>query len=95
MVIVGVEQVRAAARRGNAVMALVADDASEHSRAKVIRLLSARGVPVTAGVTAAWLGESVGRGATAAVAVVDGDLARGIVEALGSTPASRPNGGMG
>lgn len=94
-VIVGVEQVRAAVRKGRVALAVVADDASAHSRAKVGRLLAARGVTVASGVSAAWLGETVGRDATAAVAVVDGALARGIAEALGSAGSGRPKGGTG
>lgn len=94
-VVVGVEQVRSAVRKGGVALAVIADDASAHSRKKVMGLLAARGVRVASGVSAEWLGETVGRDTTAAVAVVDGALARGIAEALGSETGSRPNGGMG
>ncbi len=92
---VGVEQVREAVRKGRVALAIVADDASTHSRVKVGRLLAARGVTVASGVSAAWLGEAVGRDTAAAVAVVDGALARGIAESLGSVAGSRPKGGTG
>lgn len=94
-VVVGVQQVRAAAAKGQVALAIVADDASAHSRAKVLPLLGARRVQVMGGVTAGWLGEVVGREATAAVAVVDAGLARGIREAVASPAAGRQNGGMG
>lgn len=94
-VVVGVQQVRAAAMAGRVVLAIVADDASVHSKAKVVPLLGARDVPVSGGVTAAWLGDVVGREATAVVAVVDEGLARGIREVVASTTAGRRNGGTG
>ncbi|MDA1081411.1 MAG: ribosomal L7Ae/L30e/S12e/Gadd45 family protein, partial [Gemmatimonadetes bacterium] len=77
-VVVGVEQVRAAVAKRVAALALVADDASVHSRGKVLPLLKARRVEVIVGVTAAELGSAVGRETTAAVAGVDAALARGI-----------------
>lgn len=76
-------------------LAIVADDASVHSRAKVLPLLDARRILVIGGVTSGWLGEAVGRQATAAVAVVDAGLARGIREAVASLAGGRQNGGMG
>ncbi|HVZ48532.1 MAG TPA: ribosomal L7Ae/L30e/S12e/Gadd45 family protein [Gemmatimonadaceae bacterium] len=94
-VVVGVQQVRHAAAKGQVALAVVADDASAHSRAKVVPLLGARRVQVVGGVTAAWLGEVVGREATAAVAVVDAGLARGIREAVASPAAGPQNGGTG
>jgi ribosomal protein L7Ae-like RNA K-turn-binding protein len=77
-VVVGVEQVRAAARKGNLVLAVVAPDASVNSREKIVPLLQARHVKFVEGPTAAQLGAAVGREQTAAVGVVDPQLARGI-----------------
>ncbi len=87
MVVVGVEQVRAAVAKGSVALAIVADDAAENSRAKVMPLLAARRVKVAGGVSAADLGAAVGRETTAAIAVVDAALANGISEALASPTA--------
>jgi len=87
-VVVGVEQVRAAAKKGNLVFALVAPDASENSRDKVVPLLRARRVKFVEGPTAAQLGAAVGREQTAAVGVTDAQLARGIRELVGTSSVS-------
>ena len=76
--VVGVQQVRDAAFRGRLRLAVVALDASRHSLDKVLPLLDARHVPRFDVPSAAELGAAVGRQSTAAVGVVDGDLARGI-----------------
>ncbi|HKS07500.1 MAG TPA: ribosomal L7Ae/L30e/S12e/Gadd45 family protein [Gemmatimonadaceae bacterium] len=80
-VVVGVAQVRAAALRGRLVLAVLAPDASEHSRAKVLPLLTARHIGCIEGPSAAELGQVVGRESTAAVGVTDASLAQGIREA--------------
>jgi ribosomal protein L7Ae-like RNA K-turn-binding protein len=77
-VVVGVEQVRMAAKKGNLRFAVVAPDASANSREKIVPLLRARHVKFVEGPTAAELGAAVGRAQTAAVGVVDPQLARGI-----------------
>ena len=76
--VVGVEQVRDAARRGQLVLAVVAPDASRHSLDKVLPLLEARRIRYVEAPSAAALGAAVGREATAAVGIIDPDLARGI-----------------
>ena len=86
-VVVGVEQVRRAARRGNLVLAVVAPDASVNSREKIVPLLRARRVKFVEGPTAAELGAAVGREQTAAVGVVDPQLARGIRELVATSIA--------
>jgi len=83
-VVVGVEQVRFAVGKGTAKLVFVAGDASGNSRGKVLPLLKARRVEVVDGVSAVDLGAAVGRETTAAVAVVDGALARGIRGVLAS-----------
>jgi ribosomal protein L7Ae-like RNA K-turn-binding protein len=88
-VVVGVELVRQAAKRGTLMLAIVAPDASRHSREKVLPLLAAKRVPVIEGPTSAALGAAVGREAAAAVGVVDPDLARGIVESRNVNEKSR------
>lgn len=87
--VVGVEQVRTAAKRGTLALAVFAPDASQHSLQKVLPLLRAKRVPVIEGPLASVLGAAVGREATAAVGIVDRHLARGIREAAepGSTRA--------
>ena len=91
-VVVGVQLVREAARRGDLVLAVIAPDASRHSLAKVTPLLDARGVRIIEGPDTARLGAAVGRESTAVVGVVDGDLARGILAIVDGAPAS-PRGG--
>jgi ribosomal protein L7Ae-like RNA K-turn-binding protein len=86
-VVVGVEQVRTAVKKGNLILAVVAPDASENSREKILPLLRARHVKFVEGPTAAELGAAVGREQTAAVGVVDPQLARGIRELVATSLA--------
>jgi ribosomal protein L7Ae-like RNA K-turn-binding protein len=86
-VVVGVEQVRTAARKGTLIFAVVAPDASANSREKVLPLLRARRVNFVEGPTAAELGAAVGREQTAAVGVIDAQLARGIRELVATSGA--------
>lgn len=90
--VVGVENVREAAKRGRLVLAVIAPDASRHSLAKVTPLLEAKRVRIIEGPDATRLGHAVGRETTAAVGVVDRDLARGIVAIVDGAPSS-PTGG--
>jgi ribosomal protein L7Ae-like RNA K-turn-binding protein len=87
MVVIGVEQVRTAARKGKLVFAVVAPDASTNSRDKIVPLLRARRVKFVEGPTAAELGAAVGRDQTAAVGVIDPQLARGIRDLVGASVA--------
>ncbi len=84
-VVVGVEQVRDAAKRDKLALAIIAPDASRHSLEKVVPLLRARGIRFVEGPSAEELGVAVGREQTAAVGVVDRDLARGMRELLESS----------
>jgi ribosomal protein L7Ae-like RNA K-turn-binding protein len=93
--VVGVEQVREAAKRGKLVMAVVAADASRHSLSKVVPLLEARHVRVVRAPTASGLGKAVGREQAAAVGIVNRDLARGIREVVESAPERSPKEGEG
>lgn len=77
--VVGVELVREAAKRGKLALAVVAPDASRHSLAKVTPLLTAKRVRIIEGPGARELGAAVGRESTAAVGVLDRNLAKGIV----------------
>ena len=77
-VVVGVEQVRVAARRGELALAIVAPDASPNSRKKLLPLLAAKRIPLREGPAAEALGTLVGRETTAAIGVTDASLARGV-----------------
>src|SRR5512145_1629063 len=92
--VVGVEQVRDAARRGKLTLAVVAPDASRHSIAKVKPLLEAKRVRIIEGPTATQLGAAVGRESTAAVGVLDRNLARGILAIVDGAPTSPTGGGV-
>ncbi|MGQ0715103.1 MAG: L7Ae/L30e/S12e/Gadd45 family ribosomal protein [Gemmatimonadaceae bacterium] len=77
--VVGVELVREAAKRGKLALAVIAPDASRHSLAKVNPLLTAKRVRIIVGPAARELGAAVGRESTAAVGVLDRNLANGIL----------------
>ncbi len=82
LAVVGVQQVRDAARRGRLKVALVALDASPNSLNKVSPLLSARGVPVIGAFSGEELGNVAGRESVAVIGVTDSGLARGITTAI-------------
>jgi ribosomal protein L7Ae-like RNA K-turn-binding protein len=84
--IVGVEQVREAARRGKLHLAVAAGDAARNSMDKVAPLLKARGIAMITGPSAAELGAAVGREKTAMVGIVDSRLADGIRALVESAP---------
>ncbi|MBC7788474.1 MAG: ribosomal L7Ae/L30e/S12e/Gadd45 family protein [Anaerolineae bacterium] len=84
LVVVGVDRVREAARRGKVLLAIVAPDAARNSLDKVVPLLDARGVWRISGPGAVALGGAVGRESTAVVGVLDRDLAEGIREIVES-----------
>ena len=79
--VVGVQQVRDAARRGKLKLALVAGDASKNSMDKVVPLLTARGITMIEGLTSADLAQVCGRDSVSAVGVLDAGLADGIKSA--------------
>jgi ribosomal protein L7Ae-like RNA K-turn-binding protein len=76
--IVGVAQVRDAARRGKLHLAIAASDAADNSMDKVAPLVRARGIAMIIGPSAAELGAAVGREKAAMVGIVDQRLAAGI-----------------
>ena len=83
--VVGVEQVRQAAKKGALAFAVIAPDASHNSLDKLVPLLRARGVRYADVVSAAELGAAVGRESTAAVGIVDRQLAKGIRDVVESS----------
>ncbi len=86
LVVIGVEQVRLAAQKGNVQLAIVAQDVSRHSLEKVVPVLRARRVEVVEWPSAAELGGAVGRETTAAIGIVDQALAHGIRGAVAGAP---------
>lgn len=88
-VVVGVERVRDAARRGKLRFAIVASDGAANSRAKVIPLLQARRVMFVEGPGVEALGAAIGKGPTVVVGVTDPALAAGIRKLVGRGSAER------
>ena len=86
--VVGVQQVRQAAKKGDLAFAVVAPDASQNSLDKLLPLLRARRIGYADAVTAAELGAAVGRESTAAVGIVDRQLAKGIRDIVESSDSS-------
>jgi ribosomal protein L7Ae-like RNA K-turn-binding protein len=84
--VVGVEQVRDAVKKGKLALAIVAADASKHSLDKVVPLLEARHVRIVEVTSAAELGQAAGRQQTAAIGIIDRQLARGIRELMDTAP---------
>lgn len=79
LVVVGVDKLRDAVKRGEVRVAVVASDVSRHSREKVEGLLRAKEVPTLWVPSGAELGKAAGRESTAAVGVVEAQLAKGIL----------------
>jgi ribosomal protein L7Ae-like RNA K-turn-binding protein len=84
--VVGVEQVRDAVKKGKLALAVVAADASKHSLDKVVPLLEARHVRIVEVTSATALGQAAGRQQTAAIGIIDRQLARGIRELMDTAP---------
>ena len=80
--VVGVSQVREAAKRNKVLFAVVAVDASANSLDKVVPLLNARRVRFIEVQSAMELGAAVGRETTAVVGIVDRQLAAGVQDAV-------------
>jgi ribosomal protein L7Ae-like RNA K-turn-binding protein len=80
--VVGVSQVREAAKGNKVFFAVVAVDASTNSLDKVVPLLNARRVRFIEVPSAMELGAAVGREQTAVVGIVDRQLAAGVSGAV-------------
>ena len=76
--VVGVSQVREAAKRNKVLYAVVAIDASPNSLEKIVPLLNARRVRFIEVPSATELGAAVGRDQTAVVGIVNRQLAAGV-----------------
>jgi ribosomal protein L7Ae-like RNA K-turn-binding protein len=90
--VVGVNQVREAARSNKVFYALVAADASENSREKIVPLLNARRVRFIEVPSAVELGAAVGRDQTTVVGIVDRQLAAGVRQVAEQQVESPVNG---
>lgn len=90
--VVGTQAVREATRRGSPGVLVIARDAGENARDRVLPLAEAAGVPWVACGTAASLGRALGRGRTVVAGVVDASLARRVRD-LVSGPGERDEGG--
>jgi ribosomal protein L7Ae-like RNA K-turn-binding protein len=80
--VVGVSQVREAAKRKKVLFAVVAVDASANSVDKIVPLLNARRVKFIEVPSAMELGAAVGREQTAVVGIIDRQLAAGVRDAV-------------
>jgi ribosomal protein L7Ae-like RNA K-turn-binding protein len=78
-VVVGVDGVRKELQAGKCWCVVLADDASPRAVEKVVRLATAKGVPLVAGPGAAAIGAQLGRPPVMAVGVRDRALASGMV----------------
>ncbi len=77
-VVVGSDAVRAALKRGNLALVVVAQDHSRRTADKVLRLASGLGVQVVVGPRAEEMGRLAKRSSVQAMGVADPNLARGI-----------------
>lgn len=94
----GTDATREAVRSGEARLVLLAEDASETQREKVVRLLRHRSVPWRIWGRRSELGGALGTGPLSAVAVTDPSIAKALEERLGAAGASgtpESSGGSG
>ncbi|HEX5819228.1 MAG TPA: ribosomal L7Ae/L30e/S12e/Gadd45 family protein [Gemmatimonadales bacterium] len=80
-VVVGVDAVRSALQAGKCACVVVAVDATPRTQEKVVRLATAKGVPLVEGPGAALLGERLGRPPVMVVGIRDRALAAGVLGA--------------
>ncbi len=78
-VVIGVDAVRRELQAGKIWCVVMADDASPRALDQVVRLASAKGVPMVTGPGAAAIGAQLGKPPVMAVGVRDRALADGIV----------------
>jgi len=91
----GTERVREAARAGRLRYVVLAADAAENARSKLLPLLAARGVPVAEAFSRAELGDAVGRSSLSAAGLTDASFAarvRGLLEPGRAGGRGRPEG---
>lgn len=81
-VLPGTERVREAARAGALELVIVASDASDNSRDKLVPLLEARRLPYAVRFTRDELGGAIGKAPVSAVAITDKKLASRVKELI-------------
>lgn len=88
----GTERVREAARSGKLLLALLARDASENSRGKLLPLLQARRIPFFIEFDRVQLGDAIGRSPVSAVGILDRELAQRLEQLVrgGAGPVGGP-----
>lgn len=91
-VAVGVDAAREAMQRGVAEAIILAGDASERARERLVSLAGHKEVPVYELADAEKLGTSLGHPPVHAVAVLDRQLARGLRQYLANTRQGRSDG---
>lgn len=79
---VGTTSVKESARSGDLAAAVLAADAGENARDRVLPLLEATGVPVAEAADGEALGAALGRDRTVIVGLTDEGLAREVMDAL-------------
>ncbi len=79
-IVVGVDAVRSELQRGKCWCVVVAEDASPRAVEKVVRLATAKQVPLVPGPSAAAIGAQLGKPPVMAVGVRDRALAGGMVQ---------------
>lgn len=81
-VVLGTHAVKEGARRGELNAVVMADDATDNARSRVLPLLSALDVPVARCASAARLGRAVGRSRLVVLGIRDARFAEKVLAAL-------------
>ena len=88
-VAIGVEAARTALRRGAAEAIVLAHDAGERPRERLVALAGHKAVPLLVGPAADKIGAALGRPPVHGVAVLDRQLAKGLRTLLGTAGTGR------
>jgi ribosomal protein L7Ae-like RNA K-turn-binding protein len=84
--VVGVDAVREGLQTGKVHCVILSADASKRARERLVRLASAKGVPLLAGPAAERMGAGLGLSTVMAVAVADRSLAAGLMNTGAAVP---------
>jgi len=84
--VVGVDAVRQGLQTGKVYCVVLAADASHRARERLVRLASAKGIPLLAGPASDRLGGGLGLSMVMAVAVADRSLAAGLMNSGAAEP---------
>lgn len=89
----GTERVREAVRGGEVKFVVMAADASDNAKGKLVPLLEASGVPFAEGYDRASLGTAIGKAPVSAIGVTGREFVARIRAAAGVTGTSEPGSG--